>query len=196
MIKKIFKIIIVLAVILIILTVGGYMAICRLFPIEHYDIIEKYSNEYNLDPALICAIINTESHFREDVESHKGASGLMQLMEPTADWVAEKMGLEDYSYDEVKDPETNIMLGCWLLNKLYTMYEDENAVIAAYNAGTGNVRKWLKDPMYSGDGIHLTAIPFAETENYVKKVKFYQKIYDIMLEHRTLFEYKFDLSIS
>jgi soluble lytic murein transglycosylase len=88
------------------------------------------------------------------------------------------------------------MLGCWLLNKLYTMYEDENAVIAAYNAGTGNVRKWLKDPMYSGDGIHLTAIPFAETENYVKKVKFYQKIYDIMLEHRTLFEYKFDLSIS
>ncbi len=187
MIKKLFKALVLLILLCVVVIIGGYIALCRLFPIEHYDIIEKYSTQYDLDPALVCAMINTESHFREDVESHKGASGLMQLMEPTADWVAEKMGLEDYSYDEVKEPDTNIMLGCWLLNKLYTMYEDEDTVIAAYNAGTGNVAKWLKDPMYSGDGIHLNNIPFKETADYVQRVRAYQKVYDVMLQYPDLF---------
>jgi soluble lytic murein transglycosylase len=183
MIKKSIKFLLTAVLICVILSVGCYYAVSRLFPVKYYDIIKEYSNEYNLDPALVCAVINAESHFREDVESHKGASGLMQLMEPTADWIAAKTEIENYTYDEVKSPEMNIRLGCALLGELYKIYDDESSVIAAYNAGTGNVDKWLTDPMYSGDGIHLMVIPFKETSDYVKKVEKYRKIYDLILKN-------------
>lgn len=185
MLKKFLKFVIFAVLIIIAALIGVIYALNRFFPLEHYDIIEKYSIQNNLDPALICAVINTESHFDKDVSSNKGASGLMQIMEDTADWSALKMQLEDYSYDNINDPDLNIQIGCWLISHLKLMYEDENTALAAYNAGLGNVNEWLDDPMYSGDGIHLNRIPFKETADYVKRVEMNRRVYDVILKIRS-----------
>ena len=86
-----------------------YCTICIVYPLEHYELIEKYSKQYGLDPAMVCALIQAESGFNVDATSPKGAKGLMQLTEETAAWNAAQMGLSDYDYTE---PQTNINIGC------------------------------------------------------------------------------------
>ena len=117
-----------------------------------------------------------------EVTSHKGAMGLMQLMPATVDWAVEKIPIEDFSYDTIQEPETNIQIGCWVLNFLGNQFgENDELIAAAYNAGSGTVSKWLGDTKYSRDGEYLHYIPYGETANYVKKVKAYEKIYSFML---------------
>ena len=83
--------------------------------------------------------------------------------------------------DAIFDPEINIKIGCWYLNKLYKEFGRLDLVIAAYNGGSGNVNKWLNDDSYSKDGKSLDLIPFEETSMYVKKItknyKMYNKLY-------------------
>jgi soluble lytic murein transglycosylase len=91
------------------------------------------------------------------------------------------MRLEQYSFDGIFDPDLNIKIGCnylaWLLNR----YENMNTALAAYNAGNGNVDKWLKNPDYSSNGRTLDFIPFTETRNYVERVNSNKAIYDFLL---------------
>lgn len=167
---------------LIILLFIAYCALCILFPVKYADEIIKYSEKYDLDPGFVCAIINTESRFQTDAESHKGARGLMQLMPATIDWAVENMGIKNFSYATIEDPDVNIDIGCWVLNYLSGELDGNlELVAAAYNAGIGNVTKWLGDTKYSSDGEYLDYIPYAETANYVKKVMSYEKVYKIIL---------------
>ena len=77
----------------------------------------------------------------------------------------------------------NIKIGCWYLDKLIHQFDGIQTALAAYNAGSGNVSKWLLDSKYSDDGKTLKEIPYGETKRYVKKViitqKIYQWLYDI-----------------
>lgn len=107
-----------------------YCTICIVFPIKYIDTIEKYSQKYDLDPAFVCAIIKTESNFKPEVTSHKGAMGLMQLMPATVDWAVEKIPIEDFSYDTIQEPETNIQIGCWVLNFLGNQFGENDELIA------------------------------------------------------------------
>lgn len=167
---------------LIILLFIGYCALCILFPVKYADQILKYSEKYDLEPGFVCAVINTESRFEVSAESHKGARGLMQLMPATIDWAVENMGIENFSYADIEDPDVNIEIGCWVLNFLSKQFNNNYELMAAaYNAGSGNVTKWLGDTKYSSDGEYLDYIPYKETENYVKKVMLYEKIYKIIL---------------
>ncbi len=75
------------------------------------------------------------------------------------------------------EPNINIQIGCWYLNKLTNQFGTTQTALAAYNAGSGNVSKWLQDSHYSDDGKTLIDIPYGETKRYVKKVMFVQKIY-------------------
>lgn len=149
------------------------------YPMKYEDVIDKYAAEYQLDPALVCAVIYTESKFDKDAVSVDGARGLMQIMPETGEWIAAKVGMRGtYDVDQLFDPDTNVRFGCWLLNYLYTRFDnDSRKALAAYNAGQGNVDKWLTQPEYSSDGIKLDHIPFKETRNYVKKVKATHDIY-------------------
>ena len=83
----------------------------------------------------------------------------------------------------LKDPETNIRIGTWYLKFLTDRYDNTSTAAAAYNAGHGNVDKWLKNTEYSYGGNTLYKIPFEETEKYVKKVKrayeIYKKLYNL-----------------
>ncbi|MGN0183384.1 MAG: lytic transglycosylase domain-containing protein [Candidatus Ornithomonoglobus sp.] len=143
------------------------------YPVQYSGYIVRYARENELDPYLVIAVIKQESNFVADARSPY-AGGLMQLTEETAMEYAEKMGLEYYNY---MDPETNIRIGCFVLRNLIDRYGVVNTALAAYNAGAGNVDKWLSDPGCSADGMTLTYIPFTETRNYVDKINYYMEEY-------------------
>ncbi len=148
-----------------------------LYSINYREQIATYSEKYNIDPFLVAAIIRVESKYDINALSHKEARGLMQISPVTGKWGAREIGILDYKEELLYDPEINIEIGCWYINKLNAQFNNNlELVLAAYNGGSGNVTKWLKDSNYSSDGKNLNYIPFKETELYLKKVL---KAYDI-----------------
>lgn len=179
---KLKKIIIWLLVIIVILIGGKYSIKKYLYPYNYEEIVNKYSYEYNLDPFLVLSVIKTESNFNTDVESSKGAKGLMQIMDSTGEWIASKLELDDFNTNMLYEPEINVEFGCWYLNNLLEEFGDLSLALAAYNGGSGNVTKWLSDPEYSSDGENLTYIPFKETKKYVDKVNTRYNVYKFLYE--------------
>lgn len=165
-------------IILALLALVGYPYAKKLaYPLKYETHITKYAEANQLDPYLVCGVIHTESHFDVEAESRVGAVGLMQIMPDTGEWIAKKMSLKDYSEGKLKDPETNIRMGCWYLNYLMDRFDgDMTLVLAGYNAGPNRVLQWLEDDRYSLDG-KLTDIPYQETKEYVKKVQNAQEMY-------------------
>jgi soluble lytic murein transglycosylase len=135
-------------------------------PLRHEDIIRQQARDKGLDASLIAAVIYAESHFR-DQTSHAGARGLMQITPQTADEIARKSGGTEFEQGDLATPQINIAYGSWYLRWLLDHYgANETLAVAAYNAGTGNVDKWIAaDP-----GIRAADIPFPETRAYVEKV--------------------------
>jgi soluble lytic murein transglycosylase len=139
---------------------------------------------------IIHAIARQESQFNRAAVSHAGARGLMQLMPGTARETAGKLGL---SYDPgslTTDTDYNIMLGSSYFERIYRLYGSYPLAVAAYNAGPGNVNKWLKangDPRMPGvDMIDwIEAIPIYETKNYVQRVLENAVVYDLMNPSRS-----------
>lgn len=140
------------------------------YALDYPETIAKQAAEYELDPYLVAAVIHVESRGNPDAESPKGAVGLMQIMPKTGEWVAEKMK-RSFDVLQLTDPEINIEMGCWYLNFLNGLFPVQDTALAAYNAGQGNVSKWLKDERYSQNQEDLLDIPFPETKNYVKRVQ-------------------------
>lgn len=171
-------IIVVLCLLLVLL--GNHTLFKIIFPLKYVDTVNHYAEEYDLPSSLIYGVIHTESHFNETAVSSAGAKGLMQIVDTTFDWVLKKLGEEE---GDVFDAETNIRCGTKLLRILSDEFTCTETVLAAYNAGIGNVSKWLENEEYSSDGETLHTIPNKETENYVKRVlnaqKMYQNLYDI-----------------
>jgi len=149
----------------------------KLYPQKFSDIVAKYSSQYGVDENMVYAIIKTESNFNQYAVSSKNAIGLMQITEATGEWAAAKMGINDFSKDKLFDPDINIEIGCWYIARLLKQFDSCDTAIAAYNAGSGNVSKWLENGSLSTDGTNLSAIPYSETENYVKKIKMTRQIY-------------------
>lgn len=144
----------------------------RLYPLEFKDEIKASSAKYSLDKYMVCAVIYTESHFNKQAVSGPGAVGLMQVMPDTGAWAAGKMGLEGFSEDKLKDPETNIAIGCWYLQYLSDLFSgDMRKVLAGYNAGPANVQNWVDSEGALGD------IPYEETKQYLDRVLRYYEIY-------------------
>ena len=179
---KVKKLVAVLIIILITFYGGKYVLKEHIFPFKHEEAIVKYSKENNLDPYFVLSVIMAESGFRTDATSHKNAMGLTQITEDTGQWIAEQMGLADYTSDKLYNDEYNIKMGCWYLNNLREEFGDVDLFVAAYNAGRGNVREWLNNKEYSKDGKTLSYIPYKETKQYVDKVNTYYKIYKKIYE--------------
>lgn len=149
-----------------------------MYPIKYYSYIEKYSAMYDLDKYLVMSVIKVESNFNEKATSVKDARGLMQITPSTGNWIAEQMNLVEFSPDKLYDQEQNIFMGCWYLDNLRKEFDDNYMLIlSAYNAGRGNVNKWLQNPEFSKDGKNLDYIPFKETELYIKKINLNYNIY-------------------
>ncbi|HEX7830067.1 MAG TPA: lytic transglycosylase domain-containing protein [Thermoanaerobaculia bacterium] len=118
--------------------------------IPYGELIYEKAKKYDVDPALVAAVIEQESRFKPRARSHVGARGLMQLMPRTGRW----MGARD-----LYDPEQNIDAGVKYIKYLNQRFNgDLKKTIAAYNGGEGNVMRYRGVP------------PFRETRQYVKKV--------------------------
>ncbi len=180
--KKMFIFLIIIAIIIISLFSARWVA-TKLYPLYYKEHISRYSDIYNVDPFLIASIIRAESNYHRYAESHKGARGLMQITPSTGVWIAEQIKIDNYHNDMLYNAEINIMMGCWYINNLKKQFDNNiEVVLAAYNGGSGNVRKWLKNVEYSHDGINLFNIPFKETRNYVKRVQSNYRFYNMLYE--------------
>jgi soluble lytic murein transglycosylase len=139
-------------------------------PLHHDDIIRQQAREKNLDPALIAAVIYEESRFR-DQTSHAGARGLMQITPETADAIAKHSGGVRFKQEDLADPQINISYGAYYLRLLIDHYGgNETLAIAAYNAGIGNVDRWVANAGGSDQFKTSEHIPFPETRAYVENV--------------------------
>ena len=126
------------------------------YPMVYRDLIEQYAEANNLRPAYVAAIILNESSYRTDAESSVGARGLMRLMPDTAEWIAGKLDVENYSFAMMYDAETNLRFGTWYLGYLGKLFQGDPTLVAcAFHAGQGEVRGWLSDPALSEDGVTL-----------------------------------------
>jgi len=146
------------------------------FPLLYEELIFHYSELRDLDPFLVMGLIRAESSFRSQVTSPVGASGLMQIMPSTGEWLAERKGIS-FTEGDLFNPAYNIRLGTYYLRLLINMFGYIDTALAAYNAGMGNVTNWLGDDRYSADGYTLHTIPFPETREYVERVNRYTEIY-------------------
>jgi len=176
--KKIIMIIIIIVLAVLLFKID---ILSKIYPKEYSEYVEKYSEEYEIDPLLIYSIIKTESNFKEDAKSKSNAIGLMQVMLSTAKEMGDKLEIEEITEEQLYIPETNIRIGIKYFKILLEKYNNYNLAIIAYNAGMGNVDNWLENGIIDGNGENIEDIPFPETKNYVKKIlqnyKIYKEIY-------------------
>ncbi len=164
----------------LIFVVSGYYLVLRkvVYPLEHKEIVFKYADKYNLDKSLVYAVIKVESSFDEKAVSKKGAKGLMQITDSTANYIATRLKKQNF---DIFEPQVNIEFGCYYLRYLIDRFRVIDTAIIAYNAGEGKVGEWLENSEYSVDGKVVDKIPYKETREYLKKVKdslsVYKKMY-------------------
>ncbi len=148
------------------------------FP-EHF---AQAAREQDVDEALLLALARQESRFVPDIVSAAGAVGLMQLMPPTARWVAKQMGRADYRPALIADVGLNTQFGAFYFRHCLDLLEGMPALAAAaYNAGPNRAQVWRNGAPLEG-AIWVESIPFNETRDYVKKVlanaMFYARLLD------------------
>lgn len=151
------------------------------FPTPHRSEVLARTRAIGLDPAYVYGLIRQESRFVTDAQSGVGASGLMQVMPATARWTARKIGLDNYTPQNINDFDTNLAIGTAYLKLLVDDFEGSLPMAAAgYNAGPGRPRSWRNGPILDGEA-WIENIPFDETRNYVKQVLANTTTYAAML---------------
>ena len=188
MTKKFYKILIILIIILLILIVLFRIVKVQdvllklVYPKKYSEYVDKYAEQYNVDENLVYSVIKVESNFDVNVTSNKNAKGLMQLLDSTAQELAQEENMEYNENTSLYNPEINIMLGTKYLSKLLDKYNNNiYMAVIAYNAGIGNVDKWISNNIISEDGSDIENVPYKETNSYVRKIirdyNIYKKIY-------------------
>ena len=139
-----------------------------LYPFPFLEYIQPWSQQRQLNPLLVTALIRQESRFETAIRSSAGALGLMQVMPGTAAWIGEQINFKNYALD---NPNDNINLGTWYLDHTHETYNNNSLLaVASYNAGPGNVAKWINQFGLNDPDEFVEAIPFGETQGYVKHV--------------------------
>lgn len=147
------------------------------YPQKYEKYVEKAAKDYDLEPALIYAVIRTESNFNPDAHSGAGACGIMQIMPTSFEWLQKVRDCEGkYTEGDLYNPKICIDYGSYLLRYFLDYYGTEQLAVAAYNAGFV-VTDWINDYEYSSDGVTLEKIPYPETEKYVERVSDAKNMY-------------------
>ena len=168
---------ILLAVFILLAAAGGAFAYIQSdpdwyvrlrYPLEYEHIVTGHAENYDLDPALLAAVIYRESKFDAQARSSSGAIGLMQLLPDTAKGIALHTGGTQFEVSDLLDPEINVRYGAFYLRRLLNKYGDVRLALAAYNAGQANVDEWRAENK---------GIAFPETRQYVDEVLAARDIY-------------------
>ncbi|SDH43951.1 transglycosylase SLT domain-containing protein [Pseudomonas panipatensis] len=153
------------------------------FPVAHRASLVREARARGLHSSWVFAITRQESAFMADARSGVGATGLMQLMPGTAKETARKFGIPFASPQQLAMPEVNIQLGAAYLSQVQSQFNGNRVLAtAAYNAGPGRVRQWLKDARHLSFDVWVESIPFDETRQYVQNVLSYAVIYGQKLD--------------
>ena len=137
------------------------------YPLHYTAIVRARAQAEGIDPALLAAVIYQESKFRPGARSASGAIGLMQITRDRARDRApyRRQGVPG---QRLTKPAVNIRYGSWYLHDLFAKYGSIPLMLAAYNAGPGNVDRWRA----AGEGIQ-----FPETRAYVSRVEHLEHVY-------------------
>jgi soluble lytic murein transglycosylase len=162
-----------------------------LYPRYYAAEISEAASRWGVAEDLFFGLIRTESVFISDVGSHAGAVGLAQLMRPTANDVARRIGREvplkrDGESVDLADPGTNAMLGAWYLADLNRRLERPILSLFAYNGGITRVRRWRSAEPSLPDDLFLETVPIEETQDYGRKVLAAAAVYGYLYYGKTL----------
>ena len=154
-----------------------------IYPLKYKEEVFLFADEYQIEKELVFATIKVESGFDKNAKSSKGAVGLMQISPDTAKFIASEIGVQTF---DLTNEKTNIHFGCFYLKYLINKFENVKTAIVAFNAGEGNVSRWLQNNETSKDGKSLDFVPFKESREYLKKIEKsmikYKKLYDKILD--------------
>ncbi|HEX6179225.1 MAG TPA: lytic transglycosylase domain-containing protein, partial [Thermoanaerobaculia bacterium] len=150
------------------------------YPTAYGEEIDEHAKKQQLDPELVRALILQESYYNPKARSPVGATGLMQLMPPTAKEHAKKLGIV-FAASRLENPEVNVQIGTYHLRMLVNLFRGNTYLaLASYNAGQGNVMKWRRAAPRKPIDEFLESIPFQETRNYVKRIVMLKSTYERM----------------
>lgn len=157
------------------------------YPRAFEALVVKCCAENTLPTPLTWGIMREESSFVADVRSHSNAIGLMQLIVPTAKWVAAGTGLPA-DETSLKRPEVSVDLGTRLLSKLRATHKHPALAIGAYNGGGGAVERWVSRRTTDELDLFVELVPYDETRNYIKRVLSSQAAYAYLYDPSALKE--------
>ena len=148
---------------------SGHWSGVALYPLPSWE----PSNGFQIDRALLFALMRQESNFKTNAKSHAGARGLMQLMPGTAGFISGRR-YRGWRSEKLYDPELNVTLGQkYMRHLLETPGIDDSLFLAvvAYNGGPGNLRRWLRGVDHRDDPLlFIESLPRQETRGYVERV--------------------------
>lgn len=154
-----------------------------IFPVAYWDLIRKYAEVHKLDPYVMAALIAQESTFDAGVKSVANAWGLMQVVPSTGREYARKLGIAPFRTSRLTDPEVNIRIGMAFFADLLGHFGDLPLALAAYNAGEDRAEQWKAARQGVDWDEFIDDIPYAETQNYVKRIlgtaEDYRRLYQI-----------------
>ncbi len=157
-----------------------------LYPTPYTDALGKSTSKDGVDPRLILAIMRQESRFQPDALSRAGARGLMQFISTTSKQVAGETGRDNFRQEDLYYPPNAIFFGSQYLSDLFENFPSQpDAVVASYNGGSDNMKRWLARSQSSLPERYVPEIVYAQTKDYVYKVmtnyRMYQYLYDEQL---------------
>lgn len=152
-----------------------------LFPIRHWDAISDRASKHQLNPSLILGLIRQESAFNQNARSAADARGLMQILPSTAPKLARQEGISRYSAKKLYQADINIALGTRYLSSLVLQYGKIELALAAYNAGSTRVNRWLQEFGTDDMTEFVERIPFSETRGYIRQVLSNRAVYQLLI---------------
>ncbi|MFQ6039730.1 MAG: tetratricopeptide repeat protein [Candidatus Poribacteria bacterium] len=142
-----------------------------IYPFYYRDIIEKYSQKYDIDPFFVIAMIRSESGYDAGAVSSAGAYGLMQVMPSTGGEIARKLKIRPFNPGKLFQPEINIHIGIWHMKNLMNSFDNNHALVSgAYNGGQGRMQRWVEKSDLSDIDEFIEDIPIDETRSHIKRV--------------------------
>ncbi len=156
------------------------------YPIAFRSEFESNTSQLDLPKTWAFGIARSESLFMPDVSSSAGALGVMQLMPETGRLTARQARIRYRGRTTLLDPQQNIALGTYYLDKMYSRFDDNQVLAtAAYNAGPHRVARWLPEDRPIAADIWVETVPYTETRNYLRRVLAADVIFHWRLEGET-----------